>query len=103
MMMPSLSSRYIAMEVVICLTLLKQEVARAISRALAKTGKRIDARIAMIAMTTRSSIRVKALRPTGREAIEVRITVVISSQPGRAAQRSAERSRTSKWLASLDA
>src|SRR6266571_1352067 len=43
----------------ICLALLKQVVARALSRAWAKTGKRIAARMAMIAMTTRSSIRVK--------------------------------------------
>ena len=34
----------------------------AASFAWAKTGKRMAARIAMIAMTTRSSMRVKALR-----------------------------------------
>jgi hypothetical protein len=34
---------------------------RAFSRALAKTGNRIAARIAIIAMTTKSSISVKAL------------------------------------------
>jgi len=43
----------------ICRRLERQLVWRAFSRALAKTGKRIAARIAMIAMTTRSSIRVK--------------------------------------------
>src|SRR5713226_2785600 len=44
----------------ICLRLLMQPACRDFSRALAKTGKRIAASIAMIAMTTRSSIRVKA-------------------------------------------
>src|SRR3954462_5980629 len=39
-----------------------QEIWRAFSRALAKTGKRIAARIAIIAITTRSSISVKARR-----------------------------------------
>jgi len=37
---------------------LRQEDARAFSRAAEKTGKRIAARMAMMAMTTRSSIRV---------------------------------------------
>ena len=36
-------------------------MARAFSRAWAKTGNRMAARIAMMAMTTRSSIRVKPL------------------------------------------
>src|SRR5260370_25275041 len=40
--------------------LLVQEVWRAFSGACAKTGKRIAARMAIIAMTTRSSIKVKA-------------------------------------------
>src|SRR5687767_3931063 len=44
----------------ICLALERQEICRAFSRACAKTGNRMAARIAMIAMTTRSSIRVKA-------------------------------------------
>src|SRR5438105_4376647 len=39
--------------------LLRQEVFRACSRAWAKTGKRIAARIAMIAITTSNSIKVK--------------------------------------------
>jgi len=39
--------------------LLTQEMALAFSRACANTGKRIAARIAMIAMTTSSSISVK--------------------------------------------
>ena len=43
-----------------CLRLLIQVAWRAFSRACAKTGKRIAARIAMIAMTTRSSISVNA-------------------------------------------
>src|SRR5207244_6230058 len=39
--------------------LLKQAVWRALARAWAKTGKRIAARMAMMAMTTSSSISVK--------------------------------------------
>src|SRR5712691_1797125 len=39
-----------------------QALIRAFSRAWAKTGKRIAASIAMMAITTRSSIRVKAVR-----------------------------------------
>src|SRR5712692_6761167 len=40
----------------------RQVVWRALSRAWAKTGKRIAARMAMIAITTRSSINVKPCR-----------------------------------------
>src|SRR5690349_6435467 len=43
----------------ICLTFDRHEAARAFSRARAKTGNRIAARIAIIAMTTKSSIKVK--------------------------------------------
>src|SRR5436309_1846412 len=43
-----------------CLAFERQDAERAFSRAWAKTGKRIAARMAMIAITTRSSIRVKA-------------------------------------------
>src|SRR5438876_4822068 len=46
----------------ICLQFERQVVARAFSRACAKTGKRIAARMAMMAITTRSSIRVKPSR-----------------------------------------
>src|SRR3712207_5867306 len=42
-----------------CFRLLVHEAARAFSRAWAKTGKRIAARIAIIAITTSNSIRVK--------------------------------------------
>src|SRR5262245_12679206 len=42
--------------------LLRQEVLRAPSRARAKTGKRMAARIAIMAMTTRSSMSVKPCR-----------------------------------------
>src|SRR6266852_1436807 len=42
-----------------CFRLLRQADWRAFSRAWAKTGNRIAARMAMIAMTTSSSIRVK--------------------------------------------
>src|SRR5262249_54331922 len=45
--------------------LVVQEARRAASRALAKTGKRIAARMAMIAMTTSSSMSVKAGRVRG--------------------------------------
>src|SRR3954469_12339561 len=40
----------------------RQAVCRAFPRAWAKTGKRIAARMAMMAITTRSSIRVKPVR-----------------------------------------
>src|SRR5689334_17218978 len=43
-----------------CFTFERQEMARALARACAKTGKRIAARIAMMAMTTSNSISVKA-------------------------------------------
>jgi len=46
----------------ICLQLFKQLVCRAFSRALAKTGKRIAAKMAMMAMTTNSSMSVKPRR-----------------------------------------
>src|SRR6266849_4425941 len=45
-----------------CLALERQDACRAFSRACANTGNRMAARIAMIAMTTRSSIKVKARR-----------------------------------------
>src|SRR5689334_4870313 len=44
-----------------CFSLERQDVWRAFSRAWAKTGNRIAARIAMIAITTRSSMRVNPL------------------------------------------
>src|ERR1700680_4405068 len=44
----------------------RQLVWRALSRAWAKTGKRIAARMAMMAMTTSSSMSVKARRVRGR-------------------------------------
>src|SRR5436853_6800976 len=50
---------YIMVPVPLCFRLLIQVIARADSRACAKTGNRIAARIAMIAMTTSSSMRVK--------------------------------------------
>src|SRR6185437_6280091 len=43
----------------ICLLLERHDAARAFSRACAKTGKRMAAKIAIMAMTTSSSIRVK--------------------------------------------
>src|ERR1035438_3244356 len=50
---------YIMTPSVSCLELLREAVFLACNLACAKTGKRIAARIAMIAMTTRSSMRVK--------------------------------------------
>src|SRR5712692_5728123 len=58
----SQSAVYIATAIPICLLLFRQVVWRALSRAWAKTGKRIAARMAMIAITTRSSINVKPCR-----------------------------------------
>src|SRR5450432_1973674 len=45
----------------ICLTLDVQDACRALARAWAKTGKRIAARMAIMAMTTSNSISVKPL------------------------------------------
>src|SRR5438445_9902844 len=53
---------YIAIPRPICWLLERQVVWRALSRAWAKTGKRIAARMAMMAITTRSSISVKPCR-----------------------------------------
>src|SRR3712207_5525667 len=58
-----------AMEVPNCLQLLRQEVWRAFSRAWAKTGKRIAARMAIMAITTSNSIKVN---PEGRPAVLMR-------------------------------
>src|SRR2546426_7307536 len=58
----SQSAVYIATAIPICLLLFRHVVWRALSRAWAKTGKRIAARMAMIAITTRSSISVKPCR-----------------------------------------
>src|SRR6266700_7455580 len=44
----------------ICLRLFKQKMLRAFSLAIARAGNSIAARMAMIAMTTKSSTRVKA-------------------------------------------
>src|SRR5438874_1266373 len=51
-----------------CRWLERHEVWRAFSRAWAKTGKRIAARMAMMAITTRSSIRVNPGRPGDKQA-----------------------------------
>src|SRR6476660_8896228 len=50
---------YIATQRPTCLLLERQVVWRALSRAWAKTGKRIAARMAIMAITTSSSIKVK--------------------------------------------
>src|SRR5689334_9516783 len=49
-----------------CLMLLRLDVCFAAALARAKTGKRIAARIAMIAITTKSSMSVNALRQIER-------------------------------------
>src|SRR5512141_3203969 len=54
-----LSSEYVVRARPICFRLLMQAEALARSRALAKTGNRMAARMAMMAMTTSNSIRVK--------------------------------------------
>src|SRR5438105_8312572 len=60
----------------------RHDDARAFSRAWAKTGKRIAARMAMIAITTRSSIRVKAER-----CVRFMDDLLGSGRPQRAAHR----------------
>src|SRR5688572_22737860 len=61
----SASWAYIIAAVPICFMWLRHALIRAFSRAWAKTGNRIAARIAMMAITTRSSIKVNALRFIG--------------------------------------
>src|SRR5688572_24511193 len=59
----------------------RQLVARALSRAWAKTGKRMAARMAMIAITTSSSISVKPRRRWGNSRgfwVEVGTSTVLS-------------------------
>src|SRR5436305_7818946 len=56
-----LSPAYIIMPKAICLLLLMHLAALALSFALARAGSNIAARMAIMAMTTSSSIRVKAL------------------------------------------
>src|SRR5437868_2719012 len=82
-----------------CFILERQEVCRAFSRAWAKTGKRIAARMAMIAITTRSSISVNpasrrfmgvsnlARRRVGKQADDLHTSAVFLHQafPGNGA------------------
>src|SRR5690348_14377292 len=56
----------------ICLALERQDACRALSRAWANTGKRIAAKMAIIAITTSSSIRVKPRRARIRYLLGVR-------------------------------
>src|SRR5450759_4835399 len=56
----SLSSAYSCQQSCNCFVLVKQAVMCALLFALANAGNNIAARIAMMAMTTRSSIKVKA-------------------------------------------
>ena len=57
---PSLSSQYIVTDNPSCLRLFTQEILRAASLAPLKAGRSMPARTAIIAMTTNSSIKVKA-------------------------------------------
>src|SRR5690606_20694219 len=67
-MLSSLSWAYITQASWSCLRLLRHFVAPALALALLKAGNNIPARIAMIAMTTNSSIKVKPFdRFTERE------------------------------------
>src|ERR1041385_4670577 len=58
-----LSTAYRCQQTSSCLRLLRQARVRALSLALARTGKSKAARMAMIAMTTNNSIKVNALEP----------------------------------------
>ena len=64
-MMSVLSVAYIVIAIKICLLLLRSMVRCARSLAFAKAGKSMAARMAMIAMTARSSINVNAARLDG--------------------------------------
>src|SRR5437899_11764988 len=64
---PSLSLRYVCMRMPIWRRLLMSFVAFALSRALLRDGMRIAASPIMIAITTSTSIRVKALSTGGGE------------------------------------
>lgn len=57
----------------ICLRLERQLVRRALSLALAKTGKRMEARMAIIAIVTKSSIKVNADADAFLEVLKVRL------------------------------
>src|ERR1043166_9255069 len=61
-----LSMAYMCMARASCLLLFRQAVRLAFSFALARAGRSRPARIAMMAITTRSSIRVNAGRQTPR-------------------------------------
>src|SRR5436309_4146481 len=69
------------MPIPICLQLERQVVARALSRACAKTGKRIAARMAMMAITTSSSISVKPRCCPRRGAIQADPDVLDITHP----------------------
>src|SRR5438045_1513734 len=63
---PPLSEAYITQQRLSCLWLLMQLVVSARSLALPSAGSNIAARMAMMAMTTNSSIKVKPRRAFGR-------------------------------------
>src|SRR5687768_13051905 len=93
----------------ICLRLLWQLAPRAFSRAWANTGNRIAARMAMIAITTSSSIRVNAdfllmmdeslLTAASRQPVSAErwapryLTLSVSAPPEGACRRHRERGR----------
>jgi len=66
---PLLSSTYIIIAMEICLTSLTHPTRRAFSLALASAGRSNPARMAMMAMTTSSSIKVNA-RPCRNDAVK---------------------------------
>src|SRR5947209_36722 len=87
------------MAVPICLVLERQAAERALSRAWAKTGKRMAARMAIMAMTTRSSISVNPGRGPQRYRIGVSPFYGVS-RPYRATIQVLVRRRASKSSAS---
>src|ERR1700753_1704925 len=66
---PLLSAEYMTQQMPICLRLLRQLVVTAFALARLNAGSNMAARMAMIAMTTSSSIRVNALKSKGRETV----------------------------------
>ena len=66
MIWSALSSEYISVPRSSCFWLLRQAALVAFSLARARAGRSSEARIAMIAITTSSSIKVKAVRTEAR-------------------------------------
>src|SRR5215469_13171359 len=66
-MLPLKSPAYMTLAMPICLRLLRQAVCCALRLARLRAGRSIAAKMAMMAMTTNNSIRVKALPFAARE------------------------------------